>query len=177
MTLFMELDMGYYLQKTSAEFYSDRLLHVNPELCYFVLVAQNHFIAKYARAKLARKAAPARPRAGAKKLKQVKVAGDPYDGALDSTATNDQARSFQPSKTEDSLTKLLAQPEPGSGPGLSKDFAHAPFDKVRSPAQQRARKHFGGGRRQPQRQAAPPAPQAEHQRLATLITRRRHCVQ
>lgn len=110
MTFFMELDMSYYIQKTSSEFYSDQIIHVNPELCFFILVIENHFIVKYARAKLAPKNTPAS--AGGKKLKKVKVEGGSYDVVGDSTATNDQKKSFQPSKTENSLTKLMSETEP-----------------------------------------------------------------
>lgn len=119
------MDLGYYIQKTSSEFYANQISHVNPELCYFILVIENYFIVKYARAKMAPKNAPAS--ASGKKLKKVKVQGGSYDMVGDSGATNDQKRSFQPTKTEDSLSKLLGDPEPEPS---KDDLLGNPFKQV-----------------------------------------------
>lgn len=103
----MELDMSFYIYLTNSKYYAEEIFHVNPELCYFILVVEDYFILKYAKEKLKSKAIPS---SSGKKLKKVKVDGGTYD-VIDSTATTDNQKSFQPSKNETSLTNLLTEPE------------------------------------------------------------------
>jgi hypothetical protein len=117
----MELDMTFYIYTTNSQYYSEEIVHVNPELCFFILVVEDYFIVKYAKEKLISKSTPAS--SNGKKLKKVKVEGGTYD-VIDSTATNDNQKSFQPSKTENSLTSLLTETD------LDENVTTGGYDKV-----------------------------------------------
>jgi hypothetical protein len=107
MTFFMELDMSYYIHMTHSYYYAEELFHVNPELCFFILVVEEYYIIKYANQTINSKPPPAS--SGSKKLKKVKVEGGTYDAIEGSGTTNDQQKSLQPSKTANSLTSLISE--------------------------------------------------------------------
>ena len=117
--------MTYYIHTTSSDYYTREIFHVNPELCYFLLVNEKYYINKYANSKRLYKATPTNSKG--KKLKQVVVDGGEYNSIGDSQRTNEK-RSYSQNRTDNSLTHLMAETD--NGEDLSNDkFRKVSFKK------------------------------------------------
>lgn len=49
MTFFTEINMSFTINNTNTKFYSSQMVHVNPELCYFLLVIEEYYTEKYSK--------------------------------------------------------------------------------------------------------------------------------